>query len=66
MTDLMNCLVGKVRKTRKGRVIITLTDLFDQQYGKVVLEDDFGIDLDSVDNVSLQNIYSKKRKRGDC
>ena len=62
MTDLMNCLVGKVRRTRKGRIVITLTDLFDQQYGKVILEEDFGLDLDLVDNVSLQNIYSTKRK----
>ena len=62
MKAIMNCLVGKVRRTRKGRVVITLTDLFDQQYGKVILEDDFGLDLDSVDNVSLQNVYSKKRK----
>jgi len=41
--------------------VITLTDLFDQQYGKVILEADFGIELDKIDNVSLQQIYGKKR-----
>jgi len=51
--DIMNCLVGKIEKSN-GKIKISLVDILGQEYGKVELEDDFGLDLSSVENVALQ------------
>ena len=58
--DILNCLVGEIKK-KDDKIIITLVDMQGQIYGTLQLEDDFGMDIDSVDNVSLQKIYGEKK-----
>lgn len=60
--DILNCIVGKVRKTRKGNFVIPLVDIGGQEYGKVILEDNFDLDLETVENVSLQRRKIKVKK----
>ena len=56
---VLNCIAGERRKTRKGNHVIPLVDICGQEYGKVILEDDFDVDLDAVVNVSFQTILGK-------
>jgi len=57
--DIMNCLVGKVEKS-DGKVRLSLVDIVGQEYGRVELDDDFGFDLSSVENVALQVFIEKE------
>ena len=63
MEDLMNCMVKKVTKRKDGKIIIYLADLVGQEYGRLMLEDDFGLDLKSTENIALQK-YSSKKEQG--
>jgi len=56
---ILNCIAGKMRKTKKGNYVIPLIDICNQEYGKVVLEDDFNVDLKSVVNVALDSNLGK-------
>jgi len=56
---VLNCIAGKMRKTKKGNYVIPLIDICNQEYGKVVLEDDFDVDLKSIVNVALESNLGK-------
>lgn len=58
--DIMNCLVGKVEK-HNDKVRISLVDITGREYGVLELDDDFGLDLSSVENVSLQKYIEPKK-----
>lgn len=61
--DLINFMVSKVVEHEDGSVHIRLADMCNTKLGLLILIENFGIDVNKIENVSLQQYRRPKEKK---